>query len=287
MRFRFGRNWRSYSQLISEESVAVAGRSITALTGEVEGADRLFLDIGCGSGLFSASASRMGFRVHGFDYDEDSVSTSRETMLRFAPDRPWVIERGDVLDDAYMDRVPVADFVYAWGVLHHTGDLWQALENALAKVDRGGTLVLAIYNDQGFRSTMWRIVKRLYVRFPLLRPLLLVGAFFVQWWRPLLDDLRHRRGFLSSWRHYSDDDRAMSAWHDLRDWVGGYPFEVASIDETVTALSRAGFEVVHVEPVPFKGSGNNQYVARKLEDVATPDQLEENIANSHSNPANG
>ena len=45
----------------------------------VEGMDRSFLDVGCGSGILSIAAALEGFRdVHGFDNDPDAVRNANE-----------------------------------------------------------------------------------------------------------------------------------------------------------------------------------------------------------------
>src|SRR5947207_225340 len=105
--------------------------------------------------------------VYSFDVDPASVACTREMKHRFAPAAlGWTIELADVLDTAYLRRLGTFDVVYSWGVLHHTGAMWRALENISGLVTPGGLLTVAIYNDQGFRSRLWRRIKRLYNRLP-------------------------------------------------------------------------------------------------------------------------
>jgi len=56
--------------------------------------------------------------------------------------------------------------VYSWGVLHHTGKMWQALDNVAPLVKPGGQLFIAIYNDVGWRSVAWRGIKACYNQMP-------------------------------------------------------------------------------------------------------------------------
>lgn len=262
-RFRFGANWRAYSRHIDEETVERAAASIRNLTGGREHRG-LFLDVGCGSGLFSVAAARVGYTVRAFDYDEASVSTATKSLRSFAPpSSTWTVERGDILDDDYVSQLPQSDVVYAWGVLHHTGDLWRALENACRVVAPGGVLVVAIYNDQGLRSRIWKTVKRLYVHVWPLRPVLLAGSFVVLWWRTIARDTVRRRSPLGSWRGYDPGGRGMNAWHDLVDWVGGYPFEVASPGEVASFLSLQGFTVERSILAGRGSFGNNQFVVHR------------------------
>lgn len=269
-RFRFGRNWRSYAEGIDEADVEKALASIVELTGPLDEKWQTFLDIGCGSGLFSAAATHLGLEVRAFDYDFESVETTRSTLERLAETGvSWHVDRGDILDPEYVARLDSSDIVYAWGVLHHTGDLWKAMKNAAGLVGDGGILIVAIYNDQGRTSQRWKIIKRTYVRYPSLRPFLLGWSFIRLWGRSFLRDTVRRRDPFYSWRQYSGDSRAMSAWHDLVDWVGGYPYEVATPDEVERALNKLGL-TVEKSLLIGNGSGNNQFVARRAVKRTTP-----------------
>ena len=58
----------------------------------------------------------------------------------------------------------------------------------------------------------------------------------------------------------------MSAKHDLIDWVGGYPFEVASPEEVFRRIHPLGFELRHLKTCGG-GLGCNEYV---FEQAAKP-----------------
>jgi len=81
------------------------------------------------------------------------------------------------LDVDYVQALGKFEVVYSWGVLHHTGAMWQALEQAAIPVADGGRLFLAIYNDQEGKSNRWRMVKRLYCK-GLMGRNLVTGIFF-------------------------------------------------------------------------------------------------------------
>src|SRR5204863_6251832 len=122
------------------------------------------------------------------------------------------------------------DIVYSWGVLHHTGAMWQALGNVAGLVAEGGTLFIAIYNDQGKYSRRWTRVKKFYNRSSKpIRHLTVLAVCVLLWWRSWLKDLLRLRPF-ESWK-LAGRTRGMSAWWDTVDWVGGFPFEVAKPEE--------------------------------------------------------
>src|ERR1051326_4457152 len=153
-RFAFGKNWQRFLRHLAEERIAVACDSLSSMLELPSLAGKTFLDVGSGSGLSSLAALRLGAaRVHSFDYDAQSVACTAEMKRRYAPAAEhWTIERGDILDDAYAHALGSWDIVYSWGVLHHTGRMWDAIGAAARVVADGGALFIAIYNDQGRMS---------------------------------------------------------------------------------------------------------------------------------------
>jgi 2-polyprenyl-6-hydroxyphenyl methylase/3-demethylubiquinone-9 3-methyltransferase len=216
---------------------------------------RSFLDVGCGSGLFSLAARQLGARVLSFDYDLDSVRCTESLRNDRRPgDHDWRIEQGSVLDPDYLARAGRHDIVYSWGVLHHTGALWQAMENVAAAVAPGGQLFIAVYNDQQWMSRYWKGVKQAYNRSALLRfpivaahaPYLFGGRFLV---RALTGRLELERG--------------MSLWHDMIDWLGGYPFEVAAPERIFEFFEQRGFALRKLKTCGGR-HGCNEFVFGRL-----------------------
>ena len=138
-RFEFGGNWANFLSVLDEDRINAAVRGLQRML-QVERLDGLrFLDIGSGSGLSSLAAKRLGARVHSFDYDPQSVACTNELRRRYFPDTSdWSVERGSALDAEYLRQLGTFDIVYSWGVLHHTGEMWRALENAVIPVAPGG-----------------------------------------------------------------------------------------------------------------------------------------------------
>lgn len=236
VRYSFGKNWDRFLSLVSDERIAQAEASLRTMFGVTDMRGKRFLDIGSGSGLFSVAARRLGARVHSFDYDPKSVACTNELKRRYFPTDPeWIVEQGSALDTHYIRGLGEFDFVYSWGVLHHTGDLWRGLANAALPVNDSGRLFVAIYNDQGWLSLYWTWIKRAYNASAVLRlfvilvhiPYLLVARFLV----------RALTGRLSI-------ERGMSIWYDMFDWLGGYPFEVATPAEIAKFYEARGFSLV-------------------------------------------
>src|SRR5262249_37169619 len=151
-RFAFGRNWRRFLDTVDPERIAAAEHALATMLDLPDLRGRTFLDAGCGSGLSSLAARRLGARVRAFDFDAEAVACARELKRRTVGDDPeWTIEPGDVLDDAGIAALGTFDIVYSWGVLHHTGAMWRAVDAVCARVAPGGILYIALYNDQGGR----------------------------------------------------------------------------------------------------------------------------------------
>jgi len=267
-RFGFGRNWRNYSTRIGPPTIDEAQRSLLQLLPvEVLPDQRLdglsLLDAGCGSGLFSVAALRLGARVTAFDFDPDSVRTTRRVADLHASGPiergMFRLSHGSVLDEAFMEGLGQFDVAYSWGVLHHTGSMWEACRLLGERVRPGGTLVVALYNDVGWSNHVWHAIKRVYVAAPRALRMPIAGAILlpielVALVRSLVSGSPRR--YVHRWTRYGSL-RGMSRWHDHLDWIGGLPYEWAATSEVIEFFARAGFR--HVLTRPAVAWGNNEF----------------------------
>jgi 2-polyprenyl-6-hydroxyphenyl methylase/3-demethylubiquinone-9 3-methyltransferase len=260
-RFEFGRNWQSFLARIDGTRIAEAERSLRDMLDVQDLHGKSFLDIGCGSGLFSLAARRLGAYVHSFDYDPGSVACTAELKLRYFPqDTTWHVERASVLDADYLRSLGRFDIVYSWGVLHHTGAMHRAMENVLIPVAGAGILFIGIYNDQGWRSKLWLRVKRIYCSGALGRSIACVICIPYLILRGVVFDVVRLRDPTRRYRRYSEHSRGMSIVTDWFDWLGGYPFEVATPESVCAFYEARGFTTCRV--IRTSRNGCNQFVFR-------------------------
>ena len=254
-RFEFGKNWKKFLTSLNEEQIKQAEVSLKTMLGVESLKGKSFLDIGSGSGLFSLAAKNLGAKVFSFDFDELSVCCTSELKSRFYKgDASWTVMRGSVLDDNFLRTLGQYDYVYSWGVLHHTGQMWRALDNVVQLVRPNGSLFIALYNQQQFLSRYWVFVKRYYNKFPLTRPFWVLLHFLY----PTLPSIALR------YFQNRDQERGMTVWYDLLDWLGGYPFEVSTPKEIFDFYKSKGFILTELRTVGGK-SGCNEFVfCRKM-----------------------
>jgi 2-polyprenyl-6-hydroxyphenyl methylase/3-demethylubiquinone-9 3-methyltransferase len=264
LRFAFGSNWARFLAVLDVERIREAELSLCTMFGVNSLAGKRFLDIGSGSGLFSLAARRLGAQVHSFDYDPQSVACTAELRCRYFPeDIDWQVEQGSALDASYVQTLGQFDFVYSWGVLHHTGAMWLGIENAINRVVGGGLLFIAIYNDQGYKSHIWWFVKCLYNMLP--PPLNYTYGYALGILAKLANILKYTFKLepmtairpLLEYKH----NRGMSIMHDMIDWMGGFPYEFARFEVLEEYMQVRDF--VLVKGVAASSLGCHQMVFQK------------------------
>ncbi|MBU4134098.1 class I SAM-dependent methyltransferase [bacterium] len=262
--FDFGANWGKFIRDINEETVNTAVESLQKSLSLNSFKGMRFLDIGCGSGLFSLAAMKLNAAdVLSFDYSEKSVNAANVLKDKYFKDSVnWKILQASVLDKQFLQTLGLFDIVYSWGVLHHTGDMEQALGNAALPVKNNGLLFIAIYNDQGSVSRRWTGIKKIYNVLPgflqTLYVLMIMSLF----------ELKHAMAMLLQiknpfYRLKGGQKRGMRVFRDWVDWIGGYPFEVAKPEEIFNFYHNRGFSLEYLKTCGG-GMGNNEFIFKKV-----------------------
>ncbi len=245
--FSFGKNWISYLDTVADDEVQRAEDDIKLWLDNLDFGDGTVLDIGSGSGIHSLAFHRLGSKsVHSFDYDEHSVSATRTLWQRAGSPSNWVVEHGSILDGDYCASLGKFDVVYSWGVLHHTGKMWEAVANAFGLVAPGGHIWISLYK-KGPRYSRDLELKRKYNKSSRF------GKRLMEW-------KRIGRFMLSRARHLQNPfawnkklGRGMNVYHDVIDWLGGLPYETATEDEVLTFARKREFTLERVKASPEGG----------------------------------
>lgn len=237
--FAFGENWKDFVSHVSEERIAEATKGLTRLFPNDELRGKRFLDVGCGSGLSMLAALRLGAaHVAGLDIDPSSVEAANALLTGHADRQSWEVHERSALASAVED-LGSFDIVYSWGVLHHSGDMWQAVRKTSRLVNPNGYFAVALYRRTPM-DRFWVVEKRLYSRAsPILQRLIrwiYCSAFFAA-------KLLSGRNPVAYVKDYAKK-RGMNWAHDVHDWLGGYPYETQTPGEVASLLAADGFTLV-------------------------------------------
>jgi 2-polyprenyl-6-hydroxyphenyl methylase/3-demethylubiquinone-9 3-methyltransferase len=263
--FAFGANWQRFLGHVTEKRVRSAERSLLEFLGLENLRGKSFLDIGCGSGLFSYAAYRLGAtRVVSFDPDPRSVECCR--YLHDKANRPtnWEIHQESILDADFTSRLGRFDVVYAWGTLQHTGRMWDAIRRSAELVSKDGFFYVAIYNQvEGMLgSSFWLKFKKAFNALPR------AGQYIVELGAiPIYFAARrlHARSLIADVQSY-ESSRGMYWRTDITDWLGGLPYECATVEEVFKFIrTRCGNLDLH-NLKTTNSLANNWYLFKRIAD---------------------
>ncbi|MCX5638423.1 MAG: methyltransferase domain-containing protein [Planctomycetota bacterium] len=249
--FNFGKNWQDFSEhSLDQTQFTSALESLDQLIGKYRITGKSFLDIGCGSGLFAISAAQLGaHKVVGIDISRQSISASLQNKQRSAPQSQIEFFHRSIFDKS-LSQLGQFDIVYAWGVLHHTGNMYQALELAAQMVKLNGILAIAIYNRH-WSSPVWKIIKRFYNFAPQFIQWLMIRLFY--------GIIALAKFIVTGKNPFTNKRRGMNFFYDVVDWVGGYPYEYASRKKMEKFMEKIGFDLIKFNKAPVP-TGCNEFV---------------------------
>ncbi len=272
--FEFGSNWQKLVPHLDEARLSDSVSDIQKFLGVSQLNGLSFLDVGCGSGLSSLAAFRLGASpILSVDIDPKNLQNAMSLRKKFGADQveSWQIKPASIVNQNDVLTLPPADVVYSWGVLHHTGSMWQGIENCANLVRPSGYLYLMLYTD-AVLAPLWKKIKRLYTRSGPIVQSALRGAFATMLVSGMI--LKAKNPFRVI-KDYSKKNRGMSWYIDVTDWIGGYPFEYASPDQVISFLNARGFELVNIYPkiskksLGLKGTGSYQYLFKSTKPKTT------------------
>jgi 2-polyprenyl-6-hydroxyphenyl methylase/3-demethylubiquinone-9 3-methyltransferase len=243
--FDFGQNWAEFSSNAATlERAAQARAQFVSLLGDIELQGKSFLDIGFGQGFSLLCARALGARAIGCDINPKcrEVIDRNRVLFPDAGTEAIPLRVGSILDGAVVEALRESpecgragfDVVHSWGALHHTGDMKRALANAGSLVRPGGHFVVAIYNRH-WSSLPWLLIKALYIHSPGWLQRTMVTALYPFIWLAKL---------AITGRNPTSMDRGMDFYYNVVDWVGGYPYEYATIAELEEICRPMGFSLV-------------------------------------------
>ncbi len=250
--FSFGENWLDFLPTIDDNIRAAAVADLERWLGPGEIAGRSVVDVGSGSGLSSLAFREAGCAtLTSIDVDPKSVeATTNLADANTTFRRGWTILNASVLDDNVVAELGQFDIVYSWGVLHHTGAMWQALGNACRLCRDGGKLWISIYQG-GPRYDDHLALKRRYNAAD--------DSAKQQMVAEMAADISGGKDSLSI-----RNERGMNVYHDVIDWLGGLPYEVARPSEILSYCEVKGFSPLEVMEVPEGGCSIYTFVKTSM-----------------------
>lgn len=95
------------------------------------------LDVGCGNGRYTYAMMTLGADVTSFDISEEAIKVCKT-----------INEKAYVFDISKLKENRIYDFVFCWGVLHHTRNPRENFSKVASQVKKDGMLHIMVYNKK-------------------------------------------------------------------------------------------------------------------------------------------
>jgi len=262
--FSFGKNWQNFLKNLNEEKIKEAEKSLVDFLGGTDKIKRkTFVDIGCGSGLFSLAAYNLGAeKIVSVDVDKFSIACVTHLHNKENSPNNWDIKKGSALNNKFINSLGKFDVVYSWGVLHHTGGMYKAFDNVVNLMGKQSIFYLAIYNEnikyklEG-TSKLWVRLKRLYGSIGVFGKKIMEFIYISYFMIGLCLHFKNPIKYIQQYKTL----RGMNFYTDIKDWLGGYPYEFANIKKIENYFKESNLKLQKYNEV--RSLGCNEFLFRK------------------------
>jgi len=221
---------------------------------------KTFLDIGFGQGLSLLNATTLGAKTVGCDINPKCKEVLELNKQKYPAlkDTTIPVVVGSITEKETVERIKTYnnkfDIVHSWGVLHHTGKMWKSIDICSDLVNNNGELIISIYNKH-WSSASWKLIKWFYN----------ISPQFIRWFMIKIFYLIIMIAkFLVTMQNPLKKERGMNFYYDIIDWIGGYPYEYATLDEITDYICKKGYVLISKKKAQVP-TGCNEFIFRRVE----------------------